>query len=249
MKRIAMIAALLAVVAGPSWAQNYMLGSHLGTHYRGQAIGGYSSADTSFIGAKMSTTGGLSIYDEDRDRDKFTLWRDVISNASLAAAALDSSGTSYTDVHAYRYLKLLIKAVPIGAAANTTVRLAFQFREVMDGILDSTNTVPEYMYGRSDVGVLSGTTGVDTTFSGHLVTGTVSLPWSGEYVVTFNMNRSAPASAVAANIASYPNMVGISLDSIFGRPMRFAKLNIRVRNLNISGPAVKLNVSLLGFAQ
>lgn len=197
--------------------------------------------------ALYSTTRALSTYDEDRDRDKVTLWQSLMSNASLAAAAGDSSGV--IDVHAYRYLKLLLKATPIGAAANTTVRLAFQFRECMNGNADSSSSFPEYQYGRSDMGVLAGTTGVDTTFSGHLVTGTVSLPWSGEYVVQINMNRGGTGATGTALIFSYPNGISIPLDNFFGRAARFSKLQIRMRNLNITGPAVKYDLSLLGFAQ
>jgi hypothetical protein len=267
MKRIAILcAALAALWAGAAWAQTVTQdGNSTRTSQQAQLQGGLLRTDSTMKANTMSSTGGQAVYDESRDRDKVRTWQpsEVLTVASLAAAAGDSSDV--IDVHEYRYLKLLIKATPIGAAVNTTVRLAFQFRECMNGVdSDSSSVFPEYMYAeppkpseRDSIafGVVAGQArlvtfaGVDTSLAGHIVTGSVSLPWSGEYVVTFNMNRSAPGIGVAAQIFSYPNGVSIPLDSFFGRPTRFNQLQIRVRNLNITGPAVKLNVGLLGFAQ
>jgi hypothetical protein len=126
--------------------------------------------------------------------------------------------------------------------------LAFQFREHMNAAATDSNSIfPEYQYGQSNQAVT--VTGIDTTVTGHLFTGSASTAWSGEYVVNLTGNRAAPASGVAAVVWSYPNGIGIALDSMFGRPARFKNLSIRVRNLNVTGPAVKLNVSVLGFAQ
>jgi hypothetical protein len=196
----------------------------------------------------MSSTGGLSIYDEDRDRDKVTLWQDLLSKASLAAGVADSNDVP-VDVHAYRYLKILVKVTPIGAAVNTTARLAVQFRECMNNNVDSTSTFAEYQYGMFPVGSITASTQNDTTVAGQLAVGSISEAWSGEFVIKVNMNRSAPASGVAAIPFSYPNGMSIPLDSFFGRNARFNKLQIRVRNMNVTGPALKYSISLLGFAQ
>lgn len=249
-RTVAILAALAALWAGAAWA---VTDTQDGQSTRGvqqaRLGGGLVRADSSMKAFTMSSTGGLSTYDEDRDRDYVTTWENIIVSTSIAAGAGDSTDAPI-NVGAYRYLKLLIKATPIGAAANTTVRLGLQFRECLNGVEDDTTSIfAEYLHGRSDQGVLAGTTGVDTTYSGHLVTGSATLPWSGEYVVTFNMNRSSPGDGVAATVWSYPNGVSIPLDNFFGRAARFKYLSIRVRNLNSSGPAVKLTMHMIGFAQ
>lgn len=252
MKRRWMALAVLAllaagVVMAQTTAQN---GQATRGVQQGALIGGLGYTDSSMqVPGVNPTTHALYSEEQSKDRDYVQYWppAQVISTASLAAAAGDST-TSPIDVHAYRHLKLLIKCTPIGASVNTTVRLAFQFREHVAQLTDSNSTFAEYLYSRMDHGTTTASV-VDTTMAGHLVTGSVSLPWSGEYVVTINMNRSAPANGAAANIFSYPNGVSIPLDSFYGRPARFEYLSIRVRNLNITGPAVKLQVALKGFAQ
>lgn len=248
------LAALLAlsISASAAWAAERGHGNTVGS---GQLSGGTLSGPISptvgstFIIVGVNADGSLKIQEASPDRDKVLSLRDWFTSASIAAGAGDSSGVE--DVHAYRYLKTLWKVTPIGAAVNTTVRLGVSFRECLDGAVDSTSAFNEYQYGVFPVGSITASSRSDTTIAGHLITPTVPATeaWSGEYVLTFNMNRSAPGSGAAALVWSYPNGLSIPLDSFFARAARFNMLQMRVRNLNLTGPAVKVSVSLLGFAQ
>lgn len=186
---------------------------------------------------------------------------DAVTATNLAVGAADSSGV--LDVEQYPYLKLLVKAVP-RTGVNTTVRLGFQFRECMNNMVDSTSSFATYMYGTGPLpakqdsiafGVAAGQArlvefaGNDTVRAGHLVTGAASTPWSGEYVVVVNGNRSAPGNGAAATVFSYPNALDLPLDAFFGRQVRYSKLQIRVRNLNANSPGVDVTVKVLGFTR
>ena len=243
-RRLLCASALLAALVGTAWGADYADGQRAGQVARGTAIGGFQNADTSFKWVRVSTTGGLSVYDEDRDRDKVTLWQNIMSGTNMATTGSDSSGV--LNVAPYRYLKLLLKVTPRGNAAGvSTTRLAIQFRECMNGLTDSSSAFPEYQYANMIAGQASGN--ADTLNFGHLVTGSATVAWSGEYVVSFTANRNAPGNSAAAVAWSYPNGIAIPLDSFYGRPARFNYLQVRIRNLTTV--ACDYQVHLLGFAQ
>lgn len=179
----------------------------------------------------------------------------IIVNASLAAGAGDTS--QVLDVHTARHMKLLIKATPLGAGADTitVIRLIFQFRECWNAQVDSMSLFPEYSYAQV-AGPGISATAADTAAAGHLFGGNDFTPWSGEYDVYISSKRSAHASSVAVNGHTwyYPNGISLPLDSVFGREARFNQLQVRVRNGSSAasaggGKAVSLTVHLLGFVQ
>lgn len=201
--------------------------------------------------------GSAYVTESSKDRDYVHLWQDVIGNAStgfsLAIGAADSTDNAMPiDVHAYRYLNLLIDPTITAGDTNTVVRLAFQFRECMNGNQDSTSLFPLYMYGQTYAGT---TAGPDTSAAGHLFRGNAGLAWSGEYEVTIANNRGQVGNSISVNgrLFYYPNNIDIPLDTFFGRPVRFNNLSIRVRNMGYVATAQSATLTghlhLLGFAQ
>lgn len=241
------LAALLAlpaaaVVIAQTTAQN---GQSTRGVQQGALQGGLNYADSSLVVPGVDPTlKGWYTVEQDPARDDVVLFQDVI-NATLANAAVDSSGI--LDVHRYRYLKLLVKAHLTSGASTGHVRLIFQLREHMNSLADSNSTFAEYTYAATNQAVALSL--VDSTLTGHLATGSASLPWSGEFIVNVTGNRAAPGNAVAAVPYSYPNGIGIPLDTVYGRPARFNKMSIRVRNATATGGnACIVKVSVLGFA-
>jgi hypothetical protein len=267
MKRLLISAALLAALCGTAFAQNSQT---QGQSFRGvlqfTPVGGYASSDTTGVIARMSSTGGLSIYDESRDRDKVTLFENVVTGTNLAQGAADSNFFAI-DVHAYRYLKLLIKITP-RTGANTVTRVALQFREQKNNqpASDSSGTFAEYVYQSGPqvaqhdslvFGVVAGQARLnsypyaDSSVAGHILAGSASTPWSGEYMVVINGARSASTTGSNTDF-HWPNGISIPMDSFYGRPARFQYLTIRLRNLGPgagSTPAIDYNIDVLGFAQ
>jgi hypothetical protein len=255
MRRIALFAALTAVSFGAVWVwaqgQSVQDGSRFNssnstgsrsTTLVPQLIGGVIRADTTSKALTMNDDGTLATKEGSPARDDVQLFP-VFGPVALAAAAADSNSVPI-DVHRYRYLKLLIKCYLTNGASNATGRLIFQFREHANSLSDTTSTFAEYQYSSSNLGVALSI--VDTTTSGQTVTGSATLPWSGEYIVNFMGTRSSPGNAVAAVVWSYPNGVAIPLDAVMGRPARFNQLSIRVRNGGTA--AVNVTVQVLGFA-
>lgn len=241
-KMVAMIVALGAL-AVPSWAQtSAQVGQSTYGINQAQMNGGRVEGGDVMQDLQFDSEGNLLSSNRTGNPQ---LWNAVIVT-NLAVGAADSS--IVLDVHKYSYLKLLIKAIPRGGA-NTTVRLGIQFREMMNGNVDSTSVFAEYTGGRSDMGVLAGTSGTDSTFAGHIVTGSATTPWSGEYTLTFNGNRSAVPAGVVASVYSYPNGVSIPLDTMFGRQVRFNRLQVRIRNMNANSPGVDVTSYIMGFAR
>lgn len=191
----------------------------------------------------VGTAGVPDVNVTDRDRDNVVLFPNAILSDSIAYNAADSTGV--LDVHDLRHLKLLIKATPIGAAtAGATVRLGIQFRECLYANVDSMSSFVEY----AALGWPDATAANDTLNIGHVTTGSTSAAWSGEYVVTVALNRSAAGSAVAATAWAYPNGIAVLADRIFGSDAWWNRLQIRVRNLG-GGKKVRLAMHVLGVSQ
>lgn len=252
----ALAALLLSSVA--SHAQTVVQNGQKAYSQMGALSSGITYLDSLGHVVYVDESGRLHVMDDDRDRDKVQLFQDCVGSTqngiSLVIGAADSTSSgSPMDVHAYRYLTLLIDPTISAGDTNTNVRLAFQFRECMNGNQDSTSLFPIYMYGQSPQGVSA--TAPDTSASGHIQRGNAGAPWSGEYVVTISNNRGQVANSISVNgrVFYYPNNIAIPLDSFFGRPVRFNKLSIRVRNLGYVATAQSAtltgHIHLLGFAQ
>lgn len=163
------------------------------------------------------------------------------SGVSLAVGAGDSSDV--IDVSAYRTLGLLIKATP-GTGNPGINRLEFQIRTHLNGLADSSSMFVWYPEGLSALG--SGTATADTALAfGHILTGSASAPWSGEFTVVANRNRNSPGNSVAATAWSYPNGIYIPIRSLFGG---FWGPNLSVRVRNAVGPTCVVSVHLVGTA-
>lgn len=195
-------------------------------------------------GARVTSSGHETVQEQDPPMDANLTFapEQCISTASLTVASACSSGVM--DTHRMRLGSIFIKCTQSALGANRLSRLAISFRGHLNGADDSTSTFPLFMYGRSDMGVTALASQLDTTSSGHLVTGGAANPWSGEYIIVVDHNRDAPAVSVAATAFSYPNGLWIPLSSLLGRDVYSPYTSIRVRNL--SGPTVSLQVSLVG---
>ena len=246
---IALLAALLAL-AGVAYGQTVTQnGSRTGSpgnagSQQGMMVGGLGYADSSGqVPAVDPTTHAWQMLEASKDRDYVQLWN-MISVTGLASGAADSGDGVAKDVHAYRYLVMYVK-VHVQGGAGSVCRIAFQFREHLNNLNDSLSIVPLYGEGQSLMGTIS--TGADTTNQGHLLAGSATAPWSGEYVLSFSRGREGGSGGAAGTTFYYPAAVGYPLDTLFGRPMRFRFISIRARNL--VGPACDVRVTLQGFAK
>lgn len=190
-------------------------------------------------GAVVDASGNAKVVETAPNRDANFTYSNIINSASIAAAAADSS--AILDVHNMRLGTLLFKVTPVSGGVGLITRLAVQVRIHMNGGSDSLSTFAVYPYGQ---GPTFAPTVLDTMNAGHLFTGSGTVPWSGETVLTFNGNRNSPLNAVAATAFSYPNGVAIPLSSLTGRDFYADYISIRVRN--VTGPAAKVAVSLIG---
>lgn len=235
MKKILLALGLLAAVAAVGWAQT----SGTNTVSRN---GYYFNATT---GNQTNANGEILTQDNLWSRS-FTLTNliadgGLAGTSTLAAAAADSC--SPQDTRHMRLGGIVIKCVPVGGGTGLITRLAVQVRTHLNGVADSVNTAPIFFYGNAPV--MTATTAVaDTSGQGHLFTGSSTVPWSGEFVVTVNGVRNAPGSAVAATLFSYPNAIYIPLSNLWGRDIYSPWTSIRVRN--VTGPACQVYVSLVG---
>lgn len=204
--------------------------------YNYQGTGPYFNAKS---GQLVDVTGNAKVVEAAPNRDYNFTFSNIINTASLAAAAADSS--AILDVHNMRLGTLLFKVTPIGGGTGLITRLAVQVRIHLNGGSDTLSTFAVHSYGSGPVFAASV---LDTMNAGHLATGSATAPWSGETVLTFNGNRNSPLNAVAATVFTYPNGVAIPLSSLTGRDFYADYISIRVRN--ITGPAAKVAVSLIG---
>lgn len=194
-------------------------------------------------GDRVTSLGHKTVVEQDPPMDANLTFapEQVINSTSMAVGGADSSGV--LDTHRMRLGMILIKSYNAATGANRLSRLAISIRTHLNGQDDSSSTFPIFFYGRSDQGVTAMASQLDTTSSGHLVTGGAANPWSGEYVIVVDHSRDQP-TGVAATAFQYPSGIAIPLSSIFGRDIYSPSTSIRVRNL--SGPTVAVQVSLVG---
>lgn len=221
----------------------------------GPIVCGYFSGDTTYRCLHLTTEGYLSIDDPNRDRTKIFSQQIIgIANGgvSLAVGAADSLANPPITAYPWRHWVLFIKAVP-GTGTGTVTRLAVNVRAHITATNDSIQTASVYQFADfpafhgpapvvprgltqsfSQDSTSSHVTVVDTLLVGHLLTGSASTPWSGEFIVDVAANRNSPGNAVAATAWSYPNTIAIPLDNIFGRDFWAPYLSVRIRNM--AGP-------------
>jgi len=190
-------------------------------------------------GSLVDASGNAKVVEVYPNRDYNFTYSNIINSASIAAAGADSSAV--LDVHNMRLGTLLFKVTPIGGGTGLITRLAVQVRIHLNGVTDTLSVFAVYPYG---AGPTFAPAVLDTMNAGHLFTGSGTVPWSGETILTFNGNRNSPLDAVAAVAFSYPNGVAIPLSSLTGRDFYADYISIRVRN--VTGPAAKVAVSLIG---
>jgi hypothetical protein len=206
--------------------------------------GGIYWADTTERIQSMDNNGNLKVAESAPMFDQYGVAQDIIGPRTLNAAAADSSLP--IDSHAWRVTGIYIKATP-RTGVNTISRLAVQVRAHLNGASDSNSVYVWYPVPSAMSLGGNSVAGPDTTMTvGHATTGSASAPWSGEFTVVVNGNRSAPASGVAATAFAYPNGIYIPLTNYFGTAFWAPYVSVRVRNL--VGANVDIRVSLIGTA-
>lgn len=246
MKRL-LLAAVLLVLAVPAFAQETFVHGQtnnavprMGIYVGGKAVG---DSTTGYILPLSSNGSSVNVLDYAPNRDNVRTLHNVIASDSLryASTSIGADSSAVLDVHDLRHLKMLIKATPLYPNASPTVRLAIQLRECLDGSADSSSAFPSYQVPFVSA-ASAGASPLDSLNFGHVVTGSASAAWSGEFVVTIALARSAGAGA--GTTYYYPSGIAIMLDRLFGTDAWWNKLQIRVRPLCL--PAVKVNVALVG---
>lgn len=240
-KRILSLAALALLVAGTAIGQTVSQDGGKMRTYNAQPLMLMNRADSTGSLLTSDGTGAAKVTIQGMDRNANRVIRDIIANTGLGTGT-DSSIVE--DTHDLQHMTLWIKATPAAGTGNV-LRLAVQIREHLDGLTDSLNTFVWYPQGISPLlgnGVIAAAS--DSLVFGHLLTGSATAPWSGEFVVVVNGNRSAPADGVAATVFSYPNGIAIPLDNLYGRNAMAPNLSVRVRV--IAGNCAKLNMHLAG---
>lgn len=251
MKRMVFAALAALLWAGTAWAATETQDGQRAYTMQGVLMNGIVRADTTAKNLTMSSTGGLSTYDESRDRDHWRLFENIIQADSSAGP--DSNLVPIVTAD-YGQLKLLFKIWPINhGAANYTndIRFAVQIRTHINSATDSMSVFPEYPFGIGITGIGVGGNGIakgDTLTVGHVTDGSAVLPWSGEFVLNIDGARAAPANGAAANAFSYPNAISIPLDAIYGRGFWAPALSVRMRIISTNSWKWGGTVSVLGTA-
>ena len=211
-------------------------------------------------GARVTSAGHATVEEQSPAMDANLTFTNIISNASLAPGAADSS--TVQDTHRMRIGMLLIKCTPLnvtGADSLGLSRIAVQVRvHLTSAADDSMNTFVIYPYARSDQGAVAAASQVDTVMAGQTfnavnLAASVNTAQSGETVVAIAMNRIGPGTSALGSLGqrtfAYPNGIALPLSSVFGRDIYSPYTSIRVRNLGGSGAAnrsVKITVSMVG---
>lgn len=238
MKKLWALCALLAI-ASPVHAQLTI------TH--GQSLKGLIQGAIS--GGLYGGTGYLQPYSErgNPQIENITGAKlfSVFDQRTITGANTAAESTYVGPIAGYPYLKALFKCVPATSSATldtaSVVVLAVSFRECRNGLRDSLSLFPEYASS-----VISTHNSADTLSAGHLAVGGANLPWSGEITLKFSRQRIGRGGGTGSNLTWYwPSGAAIPLDELFGRPVQFADLDVRVRRL--AGPACVFSMDILAF--
>lgn len=241
MKRGLFVGLALLLWASSAGAQAYSWGSRPGGLFRFNVIGGVGT-DSLPQPVRLTTTYAINTNDESRDRDLSGITLADISGTNLATAGACSTGVM--DTRQYMRLKVLLKVTP--RANGGLTRLAIQYREHWNGVStvgDTANTFANLMLASQSPFVAAGAP--DTLSMGHLVTGSATVPYSGEYTAIFTAGRND--GQATGGLGASPNGIAYTLTNVYGQPERFAYLSIRMRNL--TSQACDYHLIVLGFAQ
>lgn len=240
MKRLAVLAMLFAV---PAYGQTVVQD---GQSTRGvqqiQLGGGIVPADSTGRAFRMTADGFLRIEEANPLSSNFVQSAYIIGSpagVSLAAGAADSSAV--INVAEYRTLGLYFKLTP-GTGAGRDNRIAVQIRAHLNGVSDSLSTFTWHPEPVSNLGV-SASTNDTTLVYGHLITGSATVPWSGEFQIVADGVRNSPVNGVALVAYSYPNGIYVQLRTPYGG-FWAPYMSVRVRNL--VGPTCVASVHLVG---
>ena len=218
----------------------------------GQKVYNWSGQRTLVVNRADSTqhvtsgdaSGNASVVEQYPIPDMTISQANIIYNAALIVGAADSSAV--LDVHRMRHGMLLFKITP-SVGAGRINRIAVQVRAHLGGGNDSLTTFAFYPYGQSDQGAQATIASqTDTTTVGHLITGSASAPYSGEFTIVANGVRNSTGAAGAGQAYAYPNGIAIPIESLFGRTFWAPYMSVRVRNL--VGPTCAITVHLVGSA-
>ena len=249
--RIWLVAAALALFAANAMSQGTILGwgqknqqpqsatSPVVPQVKVNVVGGIVASDTSGAPFLMDSDGYAKMVQKNPAMDANLTFASIISS-TITAASADSS--AILDTHRMRLGMLLIKANPSGGGTGTINRLAIQIRVHLNGQSDTSSTFAIYQYGATAVATAGALP--DTIAFGHLVSGSTTTPWSGEFDIMATADRSGPVTGGSTNDFRSPTGIAIPLQSLFGRDSWAPYVSVRVRN--ITGPSCAVTVHLVG---
>ena len=233
------LAALGMLLASAAISQVGGNGSKVNGQFTGQRVAGVDITDTSTRVLRVDASWNLKTSEAYPLSDQNLTFSSIISS-TITAASADSSAV--LDTHRMRLGMLLIKANPVGGGTGTINRLAVQIRVHLNGQSDTSSTFAIYQYGATAVATAGALP--DTISFGHLVSGSTTTPWSGEFDIMATAARSSPISGGGSNDFRSPNGIAIPLQSLFGRDSWAPYVSVRVRN--ITGPSCAVTVHLVG---
>lgn len=266
LRKWAAVAALFAVPLATLWS---IAGVEVqdSKSVRGQmnfpVVGGISRADSAGRMLTMSSTGGLSIYDEARDRNRYVTGS-LINNqlAASGAAMADSSDP----VASYDLKRVGLTFYGIFDSLSTVVRVAVQVRAHFNTSTDSSSTFPWYRW--ANAGGIPGGAGAGNFKSdsiGHVtLVATSQVPLTavqatsansagggllpGEFEVIFNYSRSDTTAAGNGKPFSAPTGIYVPLVGPLGEWFWAPYMSVRVRVINGVRSRFRIRVEYAGTA-
>lgn len=240
MKRVAFILAAL-LLAGPVYAQQNQDGQ-VKRPFQAQVGGGVVRADTTTKAFTMSTTGGLSIYDEARDRDQWAVLNggspiinDTLTVGSgINAGAGNGAPASFTAESSlvissgmYQRFALAVRVIPAAGDTATKIRLAVQIRGHITSAVDTNSTFAWLPFQ-----VEAAIAGIDSLGDyGTQVAGDhVSQAGPGEFKLQFDPRNYTGTSGVG-NVFAFPSGRWIQLITNSGEWFWAPYMSVRIRCL------------------
>lgn len=224
---LAVLGALALCTATVVWGDYNVLDK--GTYYQNATSG-----------LRTNSTGDVRTQEQSPAMDANLTFSNIIGATTIAVGSADSS--AILDTHRMRLGMLLIKAVPVGGGTGLINRLAVQIRVHLNGASDTSSVFAVYQYGSTQVATADAKP--DTINFGHLVTGSTTTQYSGEFMVTSDRVRAQTNTGGGANDFRSPQGIAIPLQSLFGRDLYAPYVSVRIRN--IVGPSCVVTAHLVG---
>ena len=247
MKKVRKALAVAALLTVPMLALAQVVandGSSTRQQTSGQAVGGFTRADTTFRVITMDGSGNLKVVDADRDRDNYVLGQAVVGDttgtggavalAGLAIAAWSAESTSIIPTYNYRRFALGLRLIPsVGSAADTNeVRYAVQVRAHSAASYDTSSS---FVWHRWPVGGVRTASDVDSLGQINNNIGVSAngydQPFSGEFIVVLSKKRGRGNTGRAQEFGG-PDGVFIVLTGVRGEQFWAPYTSIRIRNLS-----------------